>query len=53
MIGKAIGIMLQPGKTWQQIAEMSDSQLKPYIFYPVIFAIIPAVAWYYGTSQVG
>ena len=53
MIGKAIGIMLQPGKIWQQVAEMSDAQLKPYIFYPAILAIIPAVAWYYGTSQIG
>lgn len=53
MIGKAIGIMFQPGKTWQQIAEMSDSQLKPYVLYPAILAIIPAVAWYYGTSQIG
>jgi hypothetical protein len=53
MIGKALGILFQPTKTWQQMGEMSDSQLKPYIFYPVILAILPAVAWYYGTTQVG
>jgi hypothetical protein len=53
MIAKAIGIMFQPAKTWQLVAELSDVQLRPYIFYPVLLAIIPAVAWYYGTTQVG
>lgn len=53
MIGKAIGIMLRPTATWQEVAEMSDAQMKPLIFYPAILAIIPALAWYYGTSQVG
>jgi hypothetical protein len=53
MIGKAIGMLFQPGKTWQQVAELSDAQLKPFIFYPAILAILPAVAWYYGTTHVG
>ncbi len=53
MIGNAIGIMFQPNKTWQQVAELSDTQLKAYLFYPALLAIIPAVAWYYGTTQVG
>jgi hypothetical protein len=53
MIGKALGMMFQPRKTWQQISEMSDSELKPYIFYPAILALLPAVAWFYGTTQVG
>lgn len=53
MIGKALGMMFQPRNTWQQIGEMSDSELKPYIFYPAVLAILPAVAWYFGTTQVG
>ncbi len=53
MIGKALGMMFQPRKTWEQVGTLTDAELKPYIFYPVILAILPAVAWYYGTTQVG
>ena len=53
MIGKALGMMLHPRKTWEQVGTLTDAELKPYIFYPVILAILPAVAWYYGTTQVG
>lgn len=53
MIGKAIGIMFRPRNTWQAVADLSDAQLKPYILYPALLAILPAYAWYYGTTQVG
>lgn len=53
MIGKAIGIIFRPQHTWQTVADLTDSQLRPYVLYPAILAILPAYAWYYGTSQVG
>ncbi len=53
MIGQALGMMFQPRKTWEQIGTLTDAELKPYIFYPAILAILPAVAWWYGTTQVG
>lgn len=53
MIGKAIGIIFRPQHTWQAVADLTDSQLRPYILYPAILAILPAYAWYYGTTQVG
>lgn len=53
MLAKAIGILFLPGKTWQSVAQLSDAQLKPYLLYPAVLALIPAYAWYYGTTQVG
>ncbi len=53
MIGKALGMMFQPRKTWEEVGALTDTELKPFIFYPVILAILPAFAWYYGTTQVG
>lgn len=53
MIGKVFGMMFQPTKTWHEVADMSEAELKGYLKYPAILAIIPAAAWYYGTTQVG
>jgi len=53
MIGKLFGIMSRPTKTWQDIAEMSEAKFRLYLAYPAILALLPAVAWYYGTTQIG
>lgn len=53
MISKAIGIMIHPTRTWRSIAEVSESNLKVYLLYPVVLALIPAIAWYFGTTRVG
>lgn len=53
MIGKVFGFLFQPGKQWQQVSTMSEGQLKPYLLYPVVLALLPAFAWYYGTTAIG
>ena len=53
MISKVWGIMFHPTSTWRSIGEMSESELRPYLLYPVVLGFIPALAWYYGTTQVG
>ncbi|MBT5330274.1 MAG: DUF1282 family protein [Porticoccaceae bacterium] len=53
MIAKISGLFFSPNRTWQSIAELSDQQLRLYLFVPVILGLIPAYAWYYGTTQVG
>ena len=53
MIAKLIGIMSKPTKTWESIASMPESKFRLYLAYPALLAIIPAIAWYYGTTQVG
>ncbi|MEM1112706.1 MAG: Yip1 family protein [Pseudomonadota bacterium] len=53
MIQHTIGLLVSPSSQWQSIAKLPDKSLNTLILYPCIFAILPAVAWYYGTTQIG
>lgn len=53
MLSKIIGLFFWPKRTWQEIAELNPTQLRFYMFYPVVLSMLPAVAWYFGTSQTG
>ena len=53
MIQHSIGILLNPRETWQKIAALSDDSRDILVLYPLILAVLPAVAWYWGTSHVG
>jgi len=53
MIHHAIGLLVSPKKQWQSIAALPEDSFRTLVLFPCIFALLPAVAWYYGTSQVG
>jgi len=53
MIQHTFGLMVRPSVQWRSISELPESTLRTMLIYPWIMAILPAVAWYYGTSQVG
>jgi len=53
MIGKVFGFLFQPHKTWQSVSAMSEGQLRLYLLYPALLALLPAAAWYVGTTRVG
>ena len=53
MIQHTFGLLVRPSAQWKTVAELPESSLKTLILYPCFLAILPAVAWYYGTSQVG
>jgi hypothetical protein len=53
MIQHTLGLLIKPKSQWRAIANLPASSLNILILYPCIMAILPAVAWYYGTSQVG
>ncbi len=53
MLHHALGLIIQPRKQWRAIAALSDAQLARNLAYPVVLALIPSIAWYYGTTQVG
>ncbi|MFV8816265.1 Yip1 family protein [Haliea sp. E17] len=53
MIQHAFGLMVRPGSQWRQIAELPESSFRTLLLYPCLLALIPAVAWFYGTTQVG
>ncbi len=53
MIQHTFGLLFRPSAQWKTVSELPESSLKTLILYPCFLAILPAVAWYYGTSQVG
>ena len=53
MIQHTFGLLTRPSAQWKTVAGLPDSSFKTLVLYPWFLAILPAVAWYYGTSQVG
>jgi hypothetical protein len=53
MIQHTIGLLLKPSAQWQTIAQLPEKSRNVLVLYPCILAILPAIAWYWGTSQVG
>lgn len=53
MIQHTIGLMVRPSAAWKAVSELPASNLQALLLYPCLMAILPAVAFYYGTSQIG
>ena len=53
MIQHTFGLLTRPSNQWKVISELPESSFRTLLIYPWILAILPAVAWYYGTSEVG
>ena len=53
MIQHTFGLLVKPSMQWRSIASLTESTLKTLILYPCFMAILPAVAWYYGTTVIG
>jgi Yip1 domain len=53
MIGHVMGLIFQPTKQWQAISGLPDSTIKASFIYTLLMALLPAVAWYRGTTVVG
>lgn len=53
MIQHTFGLLVSPSAQWRTVAELPESSFRTLVLYPCLLAILPAVAWYYGTSRVG
>ena len=53
MIQYTFGLLVKPVSQWKTIKELPESSFNTLLLYPWMLAIIPAVAWYYGTTDVG
>lgn len=52
MIQHTFGLLVKPGTQWRTIAALPESTLRTLLLYPCMLAILPAVAWYYGTTVI-
>lgn len=48
-----VGIFISPRSTWESIRDQDDSILMTYVKFVIPIALIPAVAWYFGSVEVG
>ena len=53
MIQHTFGLLVKPSSQWKHIKELPESSFNTLLIYPWVLAIIPAVAWYFGTTNVG
>lgn len=51
MIQHAPGLLFSPASEWQKIAAAADRPAN--VLYFLLLAVLPAVAWHYGTTAVG
>ncbi len=48
-----LGFLFTPIKQWQAIAEEPLEKFSKHLIYPFVLALLPAVAWYYGITEIG
>jgi hypothetical protein len=53
MFNHAVGLLVQPSAQWRKVAKLPAATMTTMILYPCIMALLPAVAWYYGTTEIG
>lgn len=53
MFGYMFGVLFSPETTWPKIASLPDAQIKRLLPFPIIMALLPAVAFYVGTTEFG
>jgi len=53
MIKDIVGLLVQPRTQWHNIADRAEFSLLGSFFYTATLSLLPAVAWYYGTTVVG
>ena len=53
MFNHAIGLLVKPSSQWRSVAKLPEPSMNTLVLYPCIMAVLPAVAWFYGTTEVG
>jgi hypothetical protein len=53
MIQHTIGLLVRPTAQWRAVASLPESSIRTLLLYPCFLAILPAVAWFYGTTEIG
>lgn len=48
-----IGILFSPQDEWAKIRDQDKSLVSHFLTYILIIGLLPPVAWYYGSTQVG
>ena len=53
MFGHMFGMLFSPDSEWQKVASLSDKEIKKLLPFPIVMALLPAIGFYIGTTEVG
>lgn len=53
MLNHAFGLLIHPRKQWQTLHDLPEKSLKRNSPFVIWFALLPALAWYIGTTEFG
>lgn len=53
MFGHIFGILFSPDAEWRKIAALPDKEIKKLLPFPIVMAVLPAIAFYYGVTTTG
>ncbi|UTA47226.1 YIP1 family protein [Simiduia sp. 21SJ11W-1] len=53
MLNHAVGLLIHPRQQWQALRQLSECTLKRNAPYAIVLALMPALAWYVGTTEFG
>lgn len=53
MIQHTLGLLVSPAAQWRIVSALPERRLTALLLYPCILALLPAIAWYYGTTEIG
>ncbi|AFU98783.1 Yip1 family protein [Simiduia agarivorans] len=53
MLNHAFGLLVHPRKQWQSLQALPDKSLKRLSPFAIWCAMLPALAWYLGTTEFG
>lgn len=53
MYANPLSLLLMPRPAWRKVAQKPPTSWFAALIYPLLFALLPAVAWYWGTTKVG
>ncbi|MBB3169346.1 Yip1 family protein [Simiduia aestuariiviva] len=53
MFNHAVGLLIHPRQQWQALRDMSETTFKRNAPYAIVLALLPAIAWYVGTTEFG
>jgi len=53
MLNNPLAYLISPNKQWHKVAAASLNQQRTAAIYVALFAVLPCVAWYHGTTEIG
>lgn len=53
MFGHMFGVLFNPESEWQKMGALSDRDVKKLLPFPIAMALLPAIAFYFGSTVTG